>query len=440
MNTHSTPPLACIVLAAGRGTRMKSALPKVLHPVGGQALLRHILQGLEALNPQRIVVVIAPDMDDVAKLAAPHTVAIQQKPLGSGDAARAGINALQGFDGKVLIVNGDMPLITTPSLQALCASEAELAVMTTQTTVPDGYGRVVIGSNGQVQKIVEHKDATAEERAITRINAGGYAGSAQRLRSWLATLKPNNAQGEYYLTDIVPQASETKAVDVPFAEVQGVNNRVELAACEKAFQARMRVAAMENGVTLIDPETVYFAADTQIAADVVVHPHVVFGAGVKVESGAVIKPFCHLEGVYIGAKASVGPYARLRPGTHVGAGAYVGNFIEIKNSTLHQGVKAGHVGYLGDATLGAGTNVGAGTITANYDGVNKHKTVIGENVMLGVHTSLVAPVQVGSGAYIAAGSTITKDVESEALVVARADQKQIKGWATKRNQTKKKDH
>ncbi|MCS6892548.1 MAG: bifunctional UDP-N-acetylglucosamine diphosphorylase/glucosamine-1-phosphate N-acetyltransferase GlmU [Rhodovarius sp.] len=434
---------AAVILAAGLGTRMRSALPKVLHPLGGRPMLAHLLETAARLF-DRIVVVTGPGMEEVARLAAPHAVALQQDRLGTGHAARMAAPLLAGYPGDVAILYGDNPLIGEETLRRLIAarSAAELVLLAMRPADPGRYGRVVTDEAGDVRRIVEWRDATEEERAIPLCNAGGLCAAADRLFGWLARLRPDNAAGEYYLTDVVALAVaeglRCRAVEGPAEELAGINSRAELAAAEALLQRRWRQAALEGGATLIAPDTVHFSHDTQLAPDVLVEPHVVFGPGVRVESGALIRAFSHLEGCVVRAGAIVGPFARLRPGTVVGEGAHVGNFVEIKAATLGPGAKANHLTYLGDASIGAGSNIGAGTITCNYDGQAKHRTEIGAQAFIGSNTALVAPVRVGDGALVAAGSTITEDVPADALAIARGRQvikpgrgaRQRKGGAT----------
>lgn len=431
-------PLACIVLAAGKGTRMKSALPKVLHPIGGMPMLGHVLAAAAALGPERIVVVVGPGMDDVAKAASPHPTVVQQRQAGTGDAVAAARPLLEDFTGDVLILYGDSPLIRPETLRRMVearghASDPAVVVLGMRPGHPGAYGRLILAADGGLERIVEFLDADEAERAIGLCNAGFMAFDGARMWGIIGDIGNDNAKGEYYLTDAVAVARARgwacTSVEGPVEDASGVNSRVELAELEAVFQGRMRRAAMENGATLVDPASVWFSPDTRLGRDVVVEPSVVFGPGVTVADGVTIRSFSHLEGAHVGAGAIVGPFARLRPGTVVGEGCHIGNFVELKNSVLGKGSKANHLSYLGDADIGTGTNVGAGTITCNYDGFLKHRTTIGDGVFVGTHTTLVAPVTVENGAYIAAATVVTRTVPSDALAVSRTPQENKEGWA-----------
>jgi bifunctional UDP-N-acetylglucosamine pyrophosphorylase/glucosamine-1-phosphate N-acetyltransferase len=421
--------LAVVVLAAGKGTRMKSVLPKVLHAVGNQPMLAHTLAAAKALAPQRVVVVTAPGDEAAAKIATAHgaTAAVQEKALGTGHAVRAAQGALSDFDGTLMVLFGDAPLITSATLSKLAQAAAggRIATLGFRPSDPTGYGRMVV-AEGSLQRIVEHKDASEQERAIDLCFAGPLAGPAKLIFELLGRVDVKNAQGEYYLTDVIGLARgksvNCAVVEAPVQELLGVNSRADLAAAEAAFQARRRSELMAAGVTFTDPATVYLSADTAIEADVIVGPFVVFGPGVSIRSGTEIRAFCHIEGAEIGANAIVGPYARLRPGAALAKGVHIGNFVEVKNAKIAEGAKANHLTYIGDASVGAGSNIGAGTITCNYDGFNKTTTEIGANVFVGSNATLVAPLKVADGAYIAAGSVVTDDVEKDALVLGRARQ------------------
>ncbi len=420
--THST----AVIIAAGLGTRMKSALPKAAHKIGGRAMLRHLIIAAERVF-DRIVVVIGPDMPALAEMAAPHEVIIQTERLGT---AHAAMQARAAFgDGPVAVFYADNPLVSVVTMRGLLArlaqGDAGLVLLGMTPPEPGRYGRLVM-EGGYVTRIVEYADADEAERAITLCNAGGLAAGAAQMRGWLAQVRPDNAKGEYYLTDIVAiaraQGVRVAAMAAPYEECLGVNSRSELAAAEAIFQRRSRTAAIEAGVAMMAPETVFFSADTELAADVAVGPYVVFGPGVRVEAGAEIKAFSHLEGCVVGPGALVGPYARLRPGAELGAGAHVGNFVEIKASSLGAGAKVNHLSYIGDAEIGAATNIGAGTITCNYDGNAKHRTKIGARAFIGSNAALVAPVSVGDAALVAAGSVITEDVPAGTLAIGRGRQ------------------
>ncbi|MBR0642087.1 bifunctional UDP-N-acetylglucosamine diphosphorylase/glucosamine-1-phosphate N-acetyltransferase GlmU [Plastoroseomonas hellenica] len=418
---------AAIILAAGLGTRMKSSRPKALHAIAGRPMLAHLIAACEGLF-DRIVVVVGPEMVALEKVAAPHATVVQHERLGTGHAALQAAPLMEGFAGDAAVLYADNPLITRATLERLVAArrQAGLALLAMRPADPARYGRVLTDANGDITRVVEWADATAAERAVGLCNAGVVCAEAESLLRWLRAVSNDNAKGEYYLTDVVALARQdgerAVAVEAPEAELRGINSRAELAEAEAAMQARLRAAAFEAGVTMQAPETVFLAADTVLAPDVVIGPHVVFGPGVTVAEGAEIRAFSHLEGARVGRDAIIGPYARLRPGTVVEARAHVGNFVELKAATLGEGAKANHLSYLGDATIGADANIGAGTITCNYDGIAKHRTEIGEGAFIGSDTALVAPVKVGARALVAAGSVITEDVPADALAIARGRQ------------------
>ena len=422
-----------IILAAGHGTRMKSALPKALHPIAGRPMLRHLLASCEAVF-DRIIVVVGPDMDAVAKIAAPHAVVVQTERLGTAHAARQA--AAQFGDGEVAVLYADNPLITAATLQRLldrrAGTDVGLALLAMRPADPARYGRV-IANGGLVQRIVEWKDASEDERAIGLCNAGVLCGAAPDMRRWLEAVGNDNANGEYYLTDLVSlahaDAMNVVAVEAPAAELRGINSRAELADAEATVQQALRHAAMDAGVTMTAPETVFLSADTKFEPDVSIAPNVFIGPGVIIRGGAVIRSFCHLEGCEIGPGAIIGPFARLRPGTMVGAAAHVGNFVELKATNLGAGAKVNHLSYLGDSDIGAGSNIGAGSITCNYDGFDKHRTIIGENAFIGSNAILVAPLTIGEGAMVTAGSVITADVAPDAMAFGRAAQMDKPGRA-----------
>lgn len=376
----------------------------------------------------RLVVVVGPDMPALEAAVAPHDVVVQRERLGTGHAALQASPLLGGHAGDVAVLYGDNPLISPATLQALLAArrEAGLVLLAMRPADPGRYGRVVLDGQGDVERIVEWADATPAEQAIGLCNAGVVCAPAADLFRWLSALKNDNAKGEYYLTDVVAQAraegKRAMAVEAPEAELRGINSRSELAVAEAELQQRLRAAAMAGGVTMLAPESVYLSHDTQLGADVVLEPNIFFGPGVSVEDGVTIRAFSHLEGCVVKRGAVIGPYARLRPGTVIEPEGHVGNFVELKATTLGAGAKANHLSYLGDASIGAGANIGAGTITCNYDGVAKHRTVIGEGAFIGSDTALVAPVQVGARALVAAGSVITQDVPDDALAIARGRQ------------------
>ncbi len=429
--------IAVIVLAAGMGTRMKSALPKVMHPLAGRPMINHLLDTVQALAPERVTVVVGPGMDQVARAVAPHRAVVQTERLGTGHAVAQAEDGLAGFDGTVLVLYGDTPLITLPTLQAMLECRRQPArpavvVLGFRPADPGEYGRLVIGPDG-LSAIVEHKDATPEQRAITLCNSGVMAVDGARLFDLLGRLDNRNAKGEYYLTDIVALARADGAacgyVEGQPEELLGINSRAELAAAEALVQGRLRVAAMAGGATLTDPSSVYFSWDTRLGRDVTIAPQVFFGPGVTIGDGVEIRPFCHLDGVSVAEGATVGPFARLRPGAKIGQDAHIGNFVEVKNAVVEAGAKINHLTYVGDARIGAAANIGAGTITCNYDGFDKSFTDIGAGAFIGSNTSLVAPVKVGEGAMIGAGSVITKEVAPGALAVARGSQMELAGWA-----------
>ncbi len=432
--------VSVVVLAAGRGARMRSALPKVMHPIAGRPMIRHLLEGVAGLAPDRVVVVLGPDMDVVARAVAPADVATQDPPLGTGHAVRAAESALRGVVGDVLVLLGGDPLTSALTMRRLIAARREakaaIAVLGMRVTRPNAFGRLVVDRQGRLERIVEFRDANDAERAIALCNAGVMAFDAARVWDLLARIGNANAKGEYYLTDAIQVARddgdacvvlESDDPDEPFK----VDSRSELAAVEAIVQLRLRRKAMDGGATLIDPATVTFCHDTVIEPDAVIEPNVVFGPGVRVRGGALIRAFCHIEGAEIGAGAIVGPFARLRPGTRLAADAHIGNFVEVKNSEIGEGAKANHLAYVGDTRVGARANIGAGTITANYDGFAKHRTEIGEDASIGSNTVLVAPVSVGAGAIVGAGSVITQDVAPDALALTRSPQEERPGAAAR---------
>ncbi len=420
-----------ILLAAGLGTRMKSTRPKALHPIAGRPMLRHLLDSCGAVF-ERIVVVAGPEAGALQPVAAPHPVVVQQDRLGT---AHAALQAASLFgSGDVAVLYADNPLISPDTLSRLLArrraGDTGLALLAMRPADPARYGRLVTtpdGTGGEtVQRIVEWADATAAERAIGLCNAGVLCAAAADFARWLGQVRNANAKGEYYLTDVVALAAAEGAVvrhvEAPEEELRGINSRAELAEAEAVVQRRLRRLAMENGATLLAPDTVFLCADTVLGPDVTVHQNVVFGPGVTVGAGSEIRPFSHLEGAVVGENALIGPYARLRPGTVVETAAHVGNFVELKATRLGAGAKANHLAYLGDAAIGAGSNIGAGTITCNYDGTSKHRTAIGTDAFVGSNATLVAPVSLGDRAFVAAGSTITDQVPADALAFGRARQ------------------
>jgi bifunctional UDP-N-acetylglucosamine pyrophosphorylase / glucosamine-1-phosphate N-acetyltransferase len=432
--------ISVIVLAAGQGTRMNSDLPKVLHRIAGVPMLVHAMQAAQPLSPEKTVVVAGVGFDAVAKaaLAQDETAQVveQAEQLGTGHAVSVAAPALAGFRGDVIVLYGDTPLIRIETLEAMIEARSRhgVVVLGFQARDPGRYGRFIT-DGPLLRRIVEFKDANEAERAITLCNSGVICADADVLFRLVGRIGNQNAQDEYYLTDIVELAwadgISVGYITCPEAETMGVNTRTHLAEAEAAFQARARAEALDNGVTLTAPDTVFFAHDTYIGRDAIVGPNVVFGPGVTVESGAEILAFCHLEGCHISRGATVGPFARLRPGAELAEDVHVGNFVEIKNSVLDEGVKVGHLTYLGDTHVGEYSNIGAGTVTCNYDGVSKHRTEIGKRAFIGSDTMLVAPVSVGNGAMTASGSVITRDVPAEALAIGRARQDNKADLATR---------
>jgi bifunctional UDP-N-acetylglucosamine pyrophosphorylase/glucosamine-1-phosphate N-acetyltransferase len=430
--------IAVIVLAAGMGTRMKSSQPKVMHRLADRPMVNHLLDTVRVLAPERVVVVIGPAMETVAAAVAPHPTVVQADRLGTGHAVARAKAALADFDGTILVLYGDTPLISAESLRAMLACRSKgakapaVVVLGFRPMEPGHYGRLLVGDDG-LDAIVEYKDATDEQRAVTLCNSGVMAVDGARLFGWIDRLSNGNAKGEYYLTDIVALARADGLtcgfVEGAEEEFLGINSRVELAAAEAIVQNRLRRVAMEGGATLIDPASVHFAWDTRLGQDVVISPHVVFGPGVSVGDRVEIRSFCHLEMASVDADSIIGPFARLRPGAQIGPGAHIGNFVEIKNATVEVGAKVNHLTYVGDARIGAGANIGAGTITCNYDGYRKSFTDVGAGAFIGSNSSLVAPVKIGDGAVVGAGSVITKEVAPGALAVARGTQMELSGWA-----------
>jgi bifunctional UDP-N-acetylglucosamine pyrophosphorylase/glucosamine-1-phosphate N-acetyltransferase len=435
-----------IVLAAGEGTRMRSKLPKVLHPVAGQSMLAHVLRAAPTGAGASLAVVIGPDHEAVAeetRRVRPDAASfIQRERLGTAHAVLAARQAIARGADDVLVVFGDTPLIsaaTFESMRAPLRSGAALAVLGFRAADPTGYGRLLV-EDGQLMAIREHADASAAERGIALCNAGVMAFDGARALNILEKIAPTNLKGEYYLTDAVAIVREmglqAMVTETDENEVRGINTKAQLAEAEQVMQARLRQAALDAGVTIIAPETVYLAADTSFGSDVTIEPFVVIGPGVSIADGAVIHSFSHLVQASIGKNASVGPYARLRPGTSLGEGARIGNFVETKAAVLEAGVKVNHLSYIGDAQIGAGANIGAGTITCNYDGFNKHRTTIGAGAFVGSNSSLVAPVKIGAGAYVGSGSVITRDVDDDALAVERGQQTMRQGGARRIRETK----
>ena len=436
-------PLTIIILAAGKGTRMKSDLSKLLHPVAGRPMLSWVIEKAEALNPSQIIVVTAPEQDDVAKVSSPHTIAIQREQNGTADAVKAAIPAIQSKEGNVLILLGDEPLLSVSSLEEMVSSGQPTA-MALRTPHPKGLGRMIEGDGRTLLRIIEEKDASDAEKQINLCNAGNYCLSYGQLTSWLEQVDNKNAQKEYYLTDLPEiaqkEGSGFKIVEVEVDHVWGINDRAQLAEHEASMQNELRLKAMAQGVTFIDPKTVYLSWDTKFGRDVTIEPNVFFGPDVTIGDHVMIRAFSHIEGATIGAHSSIGPFARLRPGSELDESVKIGNFVEIKKARLGKGVKASHLGYIGDADVGAGTNFSCGAITVNYDGYTKHQTVIGENVMVGSNVNLIAPIDIGKDAFIAAGSTVSNCVPANSLALSRPATEIKEGWALTYRERKEKQH
>lgn len=432
--------IALVILAAGKGTRMNSDQPKVLHEIANAPMLVHALRAGEALDPARIVVVAGHGFDAVKAASVAHnpdaTVVLQEEQNGTAHAVAASRAALEDFEGDVIVLYGDTPFVSTDTMQKMCAARADNAVVVLgfHTGNPAKYGRLIM-QDDSLERIVEFADATDEERAITYCNSGVVLTDAKQLFALIDAVEPHNAQAELYLTDIVGlarnQGLSVTAVSCDERETLGINSRTDLANAESVFQAQARAELLDLGVTMQQPETVMLSFDTVIGRDTVVEPNVYFGPGVSVESGSRIRAFSHLEGCHVARGGIIGPYARLRPGAELAEDVRVGNFVEIKNADIGEGAKVNHLSYVGDASVGARTNIGAGTVTCNYDGVMKHHTDIGSDVFIGSNTMLIAPVKIGNRAMTGSGSVITKDVPSEALALSRAPQINKPGLAEK---------
>lgn len=430
--------VGAVILAAGMGTRMRSARPKVLHPVGGRPMIGHVLDTVAGVQATRVAVVVAPGHEAVAEAVAPALTAVQQEPLGTAHAALAAKDLFDGFAGDVFVLFGDTPLIRRETMQAMldrraAADRPTVVVLGMRVAGDNAYGRLIRNAAGDLDRVVEFRDATPAERAVDLCNSGVMLVDGARLFDLLGRVGADNAKGEYYLTDIVGLARDdggaAAVVEGLESELLGVNDRKDLAAAEAEFQRRRRARTMAEGATLIAPETVFFSHDVEIGQDVLIEPNVVFGPGARVDGGATIRAFSHVEGAHVAAGAVIGPYARLRPGADIGEKARIGNFVEVKAATVEAGAKANHLAYIGDARVGAGANVGAGTITCNYDGFGKHFTDIGAGAFIGSNSALVAPVKVGDGAIVGAGSTVARDVPADALGLERAEQSNRDGWA-----------
>lgn len=440
--------LAIVILAAGKGTRMKSDVHKVLHPIAGRPMLMHLMASAATLSPQHQVVVVGSGRDQLeVAVGGAATIAVQEPQHGTGHAVQQAADALHGFTGDVLVLYGDVPFVRAETMRAMLirlhADDAPAVVVL--GFEPDdalAYGRI-IAEDGRVHKMVEFKDANAAERGCRLCNSGLLAARAQDLFALLARVGNDNAQGEYYLPDIVNIAIGDDRVAAVVVtddehEVAGINSRAELAAAEARWQTRRRIAAMADGATLIAPETVWFAWDTLVGRDVTIEQNVVFGPGAVIADNVVIHAFCHIAGAQVASGAVVGPFARLRPGTELGKGSRVGNFVEVKNTRLGEGAKANHLTYLGDAEIGAGANIGAGTITCNYDGYFKYRTIIGERAFIGSNSALIAPVRIGADAIVAAGSAVSRDVSDGELRLVRGEQLIKPGWADRFHDAMKK--
>lgn len=431
---------AAVILAAGQGTRMRSPTPKVLHKVGGRTMLDRAIDAAQAAGCARVIVVVGTHSPAVGQAVAARlgadAVAVQDPPLGTAHAVQAAEAALAGFDGDVLVTNADCPLLQASDVEPLFARRAggaDLALLGFEPAEPALYGRLIRGPGGEVTRIVEARDASPEELAVRACYAGMLAADRKRLFGWLKQVGNDNVKREYYLTEVVKLAvsdgASVAAAFAPEAAVMGADSLVQLAAAEQLFQQRRRTELMLAGVSMIAPETVFLAWDTQIAPGVLIEPNVVFGQGVTVEGEAMIRAFSHLEGAIVRAGAIVGPYARLRPGADIGERAHIGNFVEVKKVKVGEGAKANHLAYLGDGEVGAGANIGAGVIFCNYDGFDKHFTKVGAGAFVGSDVALVAPVSVGDGAYIGSGSVITAPVNADALALERGPQIEKPGWA-----------
>lgn len=440
MTSTSPHPFAAIVLAAGKGTRMKSAKHKVLHPIAGRAMLDHLMASVAELGPDRTAVVVGAGREQIEKAVGARAVTCLQEPqLGTGHAVQQAEGALAGFAGDVLVLYGDVPFVKASTMRAMlerlhAADSPAAVVLGFEPEDPLAYGRVIADDAGSILKMVEYKDAGESERACRLCNSGLIAARSADLFALLARIGNDNAQGEYYLPDIVNIAiADGRRCAVIVAEsadeVAGINSRAELAEAEARWQAARRLRAMEEGATLIAPETVFFSHDTVLGRDVTIEPNVFFGPGVRVADNVLIRANSHIEGASLASGVKVGPFARLRPGAVLEEDSFVGNFVEVKNAVLHQGAKASHLTYLGDATIGAGANIGAGTITCNYDGYFKYQTVIGEGAFIGSNSALIAPVKIGRDAIVAAGSAVSRDVADGELRMVRAEQLVKPGWA-----------
>ncbi|USG63232.1 bifunctional UDP-N-acetylglucosamine diphosphorylase/glucosamine-1-phosphate N-acetyltransferase GlmU [Sneathiella marina] len=438
--------IAAVVLAAGAGTRMNSSKPKVLHEIGGRPMVSHLLDTVNQLGTERVVVVTAPNMDAVQRQVAPATIAIQHQAKGTGHAVLSSLDALDGFEGDVLVLFGDCPLIKLETLRAMVEKRREqsaaVAVLGFEPEDAAEYGRLVTNTAGELEAIVEFADADAKTRAIGICNSGVMVFDGSKLASLIGAITDNNSKGEFYLTDVV-EIANSQGLTCTYVigdelELLGINNRVQLSQAEQVVQSQWRQQVMEGGATLIDPASVWLSYDTKIGQDVVIEPNVFIGTNVIIRDNVRVKAHSHLEGTTIGERAQIGPFARLRPGANLASDVRVGNFVEIKKSMIETGAKISHLSYIGDAEIGSEANIGAGTITCNYDGFDKFATKIGAGSFIGSNTALVAPVTVGEGAIVGAGSTITRNVEADALAIERGDENQKPGWAERFRSLKKK--
>lgn len=441
MTHQKTHDISVIILAAGKGSRMKSSLPKVMHKIAGRPMINWVIGAAETLHPSEIVVVIGPDMQDLSQTVAPHKAVVQETQMGTADAVKAALPHLENKCGKVLILLGDEPFLSVSALEKMVEMNAP-SIMAFHTDDPAGFGRMVQKADHTLLQIVEEKDAGDLQKQIELCNAGNFCLDYEDLEKWLPHIGNDNAQGEYYLTDLPEIAAKDQAffhiVEVEAEQGWGINDRTQLAVHESYMQDILRVEAMQDGVTMIDPMTIFLSWDTVFGQDILIEPNVFFGEGVEVADGVQIKAFSHIEKAKIGKKSVIGPFARLRPGADLDENVKIGNFVEIKNAKLFKGVKANHHGYIGDAEVGAGTNFSCGAITVNYDGYQKHKTIIGENVMVGSNVSLIAPIEVGDGAFIAAGTTISENIPADALAIERQKPDFKKGWAVDYKKRKQK--
>ncbi len=441
--------IAVVILAAGKGTRMKSPVPKVLHKVAGKSLIAYIVELASSLKPERIITVISPDLaevaDEVKRINDKSIFVIQKKQLGTGDALKSSLLELKDFNGVVLVLYGDTAFLSLQTLQKILkkleTSKAAISLLAFTPNDPGKYGRLVLNELGELESIVEYADASKKEHRIKLCNSGVMAIDGRILPELLADINDNNAKGEYYLTDIISAAKKKRLgccfVECNENEVMGVNSQMERAKAEEVMQDKLRSKAMENGVNLIAPETVFFSHDTEIESGVIIHPYVVFGSKVKICQGAEIKSFSHIEGAEIKKNAVIGPFARIRPDSIIEEDAKIGNFVEIKKSKIGKGAKINHLSYIGDTLVGNKSNIGAGTITCNYDGFNKHQTRIGENSFIGSNTTIISPIKIGKNVIVGAGTIITEDIEDDSLALGERSQKNISKGAEKfRNKRK----